>query len=229
MNVNGKSSSNEIAKKIGRNVNNINRDIKSLRNAGLIGEIKRVGKQYIYDKIPLAKEISRKDFEKGSSIPSIGSTIIISREKPKSTVKKIKIPDQYEILEIAKNGENQIYEFKQDGTEIKKLIREIAAMANTKQGGVILYGIDDDGVIQGSSGKAQDLDQPLQNSVKDSITPSLNIEITQVDVLGSLLIVIIVPPKQKGVVYLINGSAVIRKGTNVFQVKADQLKSLLDS
>lgn len=231
--IDGKITSSEIAEKLGRNVNNINRDIRSLRNAGLIVEIKKVGNHYIYDKIPLAKEIVRKDFEKGSSIPSMGSTIVISSENHKNNVKEfvkeLKTPDQYEILEIIKKGEDQNFEFKQDGTEIKKITKEIAAFANTRKGGIILYGIEDDGTLQGSSIKAQDLDQPLQNSIKDNITPSLNIEITQVDVLGSVVIVVIVPPKQKGVVYLLGGSAVIRKGTNVFQVKADQLKPLLDS
>jgi len=132
--IDGKLPSEDIARILHRNVNAINRDIRSLKNIGLIYEIKKVGNRLIYDKIPLAKEISQKDFETGLFIPNIANPVILEKKASHDFKIKIKIPDQYEILEIAKVGENQLYEFKKAGTDTRKIIKEIAAFANSSRG-----------------------------------------------------------------------------------------------
>src|SRR2546430_1898702 len=45
------------------------------------------------------------------------------------------VPSETEILDISRNGEDQLAEFKGQGTEFNKISREIAAMLNTREGG----------------------------------------------------------------------------------------------
>jgi hypothetical protein len=156
--VNGKKNAKDIAKLTRRHVNNVRRDLSMLSDSGLIEQIIEEGKPLkkddfsIYDKIPLARTIPSRYFK--------GSAVIISKESEnregKLNAKKTKnnklkplpIPTEQEVLDIAKNGETQLYEFKGQGVEIRKITREVAAMLNTKQGGQIFYGISDDGDIE---------------------------------------------------------------------------------
>ena len=53
-------------------------------------------------------------------------------------------------------------------------------MLNSRMGGIILYGVDDDGTIGGSDVTRQKWDQSLQNSMKNSIAPAAVIAIKSV-------------------------------------------------
>jgi predicted HTH transcriptional regulator len=130
------------------------------------------------------------------------------------------------MLDICRGGEDQLYEFKAAGTEVRKLAREISAMLNTKQGGIVFYGIDDQGKIQGTDVTKQVLDQPLQNSIKNSISPAATIALKSLSVLGTEVLVLVVPPWNRSDVYQFDEKVLIRKGTNVFGVRPEELKKL---
>ena len=53
-----------------------------------------------------------------------------------------------ELLELIANGENSGVEFKSDGLRPERMAKEVVALANF-QGGRILIGVDDDGMITG--------------------------------------------------------------------------------
>jgi len=53
-----------------------------------------------------------------------------------------------ELREIIKNGENSAVEFKAADVRKESIAREIVSFSNT-QGGVILVGVNDDGIITG--------------------------------------------------------------------------------
>lgn len=234
--VNGKRNAIDIAKVSKRHVNNVRRDLSTLADAGLIEQVIKDEKPLkkdgsaVFDKIPLARTIPLRYFE--------GSVVIKSnlndsdKDKPGNKKRKNKqlntlpIPTEQEILDVAKNGETQLVEFKSQGVEIRKITREIAAMLNTKEGGQIFYGINDDGDIEGSDLTRQKLDQPLQNSVRNSISPSATIRIHDVNVMGSVVIVITVPPWNKKNVYMFDEKVLIRRGTNVFSAKTEDLRLL---
>ncbi len=55
-----------------------------------------------------------------------------------------------ELLELLENGENSGVEFKRDDVENHELARELVAFLNL-EGGVVLLGIEDDGVVSGTS------------------------------------------------------------------------------
>ena len=130
------------------------------------------------------------------------------------------------MLDICKTGEDQTLEFKAAGTDVRKITKEIAAMLHTRLGGIILYGVDDDGTIQGSDMTRQKFDQPLQNSIKNSIAPAAVVALKSVSVLGSELLVVIVPPWNRRDVYQFAERVYLRKGTNVFAAKPEELRKL---
>lgn len=225
--VDGKSTAEEIARKVGRPVNNVTRDLATLRDAGLIQERGKSGRATIYEKIPLAKTVSTKYFQPVAKLPKRPSD-----KNARGTARRVRVaagfgtPSEQEILEIARTGEDQHYEFKAQGTDPSKIAREIAALANTAEGGLVIYGIDDAGNIEGSDVSRQKLDQPLQNSIKNTISPALTVKLASVNVMGSEVIVIIVPPWNRRDVYQYNERILIRKGTNVFAAKPEEVKSL---
>jgi hypothetical protein len=236
--VNGKRDTGDIAKLTKRHINNVRRDLTVLEDAGLIqlrtekGELSKKLGLPIYEKVPLARTIPLRYFSSPTRMPSAGwnsppTAKNATRPLGKSVRSKpLEVPSESEVLDIAKDGESQIYEFKGQGAEVRKITREIAAMLNTRQGGIIFYGIDDDGNIEGSDIHQQKLDQPLQNSVRNAISPAATIRLHTVQVIGSSIIVIIVPPWNKKDVYQFDEKILIRKGTNVFAAKPEELRRL---
>lgn len=234
--VNGRRNTEEIAKLLNRHINNVRRDLTHLSDAGLIQALVEDGKQVkkgsfpVYDKVPLARTIPIRYFTVPSRLPVKADIAAVSKARKSRTISRISeplpAPNEEEVLQIAKNGEDQLYEFKRQGTDIQKMTKEIAAMLNTNQGGIIFYGIEDDGSIEGSDLNAQQLDQPIQNSVRSTIFPSANIKIKSVQVMGSTVVLILVPPWNRKDVYVHNEKVYVRRGTNVFAARQDELRKL---
>ena len=93
---------------------------------------------------------------------------------------------------------------------------------------MIFYGVEDDGAIAGTDKRRQELDQPLQNSVRNAISPALIIDLQEKDVLGYKIILIRIPPWNKKDVYQYEGRVYLRHGTNVFFAKPEESKKLHD-
>ncbi len=185
----------------------------------------------VFEKVPLARTVPLRYFSTPSKfVARVHSSQAVSKTAPTGIRGRkpapLAFPAEQDILDIANAGEDQIYEFKGQGTEVRKITREIAAMLNTSQGGMIFYGIDDSGTIVGSDVSLQKLDQPLQNSVRNSISPSASVRMRTIQVVGANVIVIIVPPWNRKDVYQHDEKVFIRRGTNVFAAKPDELRSL---
>lgn len=75
-----------------------------------------------------------------------------------------------ELLEIIANGENSGVEFKRDDIRPEQLAKEVVAMANF-QGGRILLGVEDDGVISGI--QRDDLEEWVMNVFQNKIHPMI--------------------------------------------------------
>lgn len=231
--VDGRTTALEIATAIGRHVNNVRRDLTLLRDAGLIqpklipgsaDSVIRDGYP-IYEQVPLARTVSTKYFQPTAKRPE---QVELSSREPRRRAKSVELapPTENELLEIVRHGEDQLYEFKGPGTEAGKIVREVGAMLNTSKGGMILYGVDDDGTIVGTDTPRQDFDQPLQNSVKNTIAPAAVVRLHSVLAMGSEVLVVIVPPWNRTDVYQHADKILIRKGTNVFAARPEEVKCL---
>lgn len=232
--INGKRSTKEIARKVGRHLSSVLGDIEKLRDMELVrekkdrkGEIIKKEDAVVYEKVPLIKHVSPSYFQDVAPTNKLVKKVPSKKiGKPKPT--GIHIPQENEILDICKYGEDQLYEFKAPGTETHKITKEIAAFLHTRIGGIIFYGVDDDGTIIGSDNKRQEFDQRIQNSIRNTISPQPNAEIKEKNVMGSKIVIIIIPPWDKKTIYqyTMDGRYYIRKGTNVFALKPDEIKKL---
>lgn len=232
--INGKNSTKDIKNKFGRSLSSVNNDCEKLRSFELIQEKKDsqgkpIKKEHstVFEKVPLIKHVPLLYFQ-----PVANTTPLVKKSTSKKGISKkmspMHIPTENEILEICKNGEDQLYEFKQPGVTTEKISREIAALLNTKNGGIVMYGISDDGIVIGSNISRQKMDERIQNSVYNTISPSPKIIVKDKDVMGSKVILIIVQPwdRQNLYQYTKDRMYLIRKGTNVFALKPDEMKKL---
>jgi len=232
--VDGRQNTSQLAKRTRRHVNNVRRDLNKMRDAGLIlAKLDRNGVEVqssgfpVYEKVPLARTIPAYYF-RGVPITKRKTTARETSAGPRlaDRRKPLPVPTEQEILDICKNGEDQLYEFKAAGTEARKLAREVCAMLNTKSGGIVFYGVDDNGTIAGTDVSRQKLDQPLQNSIKNSISPAASITLKSISVMGTEILVIVVPPWNRRDVYQFDEKVLIRKSTNVFAARPEELKKL---
>jgi predicted HTH transcriptional regulator len=232
--IDGKRSTKEIARKTGRSLTSILHDIEKLRDMELIEEkkdskgniVKKEG-TIIYEKARLIKHVPLSYFQE------VAETSRLVKKVPTRGVKVYKptvihVPSEKEILDICRQGEDQIYEFKAPGTEIAKITKECAAFLHTKNGGIILYGVQDDGSIVGSDLTRQEFDQRIQNSIRNTISPPPNIEVKDRNVMGSKIILIIILPWDRKTIYqyTLDSRYYIRKGTNIFALKPEEIKKL---
>jgi len=232
--INGKRSTKEIARKQGRSLSAVLHDIEKIRDMELarekkdrMGVIFKDGGATVYEKSPLIRHVSLSYFQ---DIAETGRLLkqVPNRKARSSKLAPIHVPSEQEILDICKHGEDQLHEFKAPGIELPKITKEIAAFSHTKNGGIIFYGIDDDGTIIGSNIKRQEFDERIQNSTRNTLSSQPNIEIKERNVMGSKVIMIIIPPWDGETLYQYTKDKryYIRKGTAVFAVQPDEIKKL---
>lgn len=231
--VNGRRSVKDIANEMGKSIQSTLNDLNKMKDMELIkakrdkdGNIVRKNSFIIYEKNPLIKHLSDGYFYDPIKIQKRQK---VKQERKRSISKSfnpISIPSEKNILDICTKGETQLYEFKSAGTEARKISKEICGFANTKLGGIIFYGIDDDGIISGSDKSLQELDQPLQNSINNTISPSLVIGIFQKEVIGRIVIIIRIKPWNRKDVFHYEKRVYIRKGTNAFPAEPEDSKKL---
>ncbi len=239
--VNGKRTAKEIAERLNRQITNVHRDIAALRDAELIqdrldnkGEPIKCGKFPVYEKIPLARTVPTKYFGSSTKRPdgTKSNSVLVTKHahgRGPSRPQPLKVPTEQEILDICEHGEDQTYEFKSQGTDMRKISKEIAAMLHSRRGGIILYGVQDDGTIEGSDKSRQTFDQSLQNSLHNTVSPSARVKLCQKTILGSSILIIVVPPWNRKDVYMYEGRTYTRKGSSVLVADSNDVRRLHNS
>lgn len=99
------------------------------------------------------------------------------------------------VLELIDGGENQGVEFKLSEVHADSLAKEMVAFANS-QGGTLLIGVGDDGLIHGLEGAASMCEERIANIARNNVIPPISISSQCVDFTqGSVLVVDV----QKGI------------------------------
>src|SRR2546427_12574784 len=116
--VNGGRSTKEIARKAGRGLPAVDKDLGKIRDMELIQEKKDVkgnvikkDEHTVFEKTPLIRHVPISYFG------NVANTSKLVSKTPKGQAKisklaSIHIPSENEILDICKIGEDQLYEFK---------------------------------------------------------------------------------------------------------------------
>ncbi|MFA4890020.1 MAG: RNA-binding domain-containing protein [Candidatus Paceibacterota bacterium] len=231
--VNGKKSGKELARKSGKSLSATLQDLQKMKDLELItfkinddGTTLKKENSTVYEQAPLLKHLPNSYFDAPEKVAVVKPKITTSTKSKNAVMRTLAIPSIQQILDICCSGEDQLYEFKSARTIMEKLSKEVCAFANTKQGGIIFYGVEDDGAIENSDVTRQKFDQSIQNSIKYNITPTPAVKIIEKDVLGYKIILIIIPSWNKKDVHHFQDAIYIRRGTNVFKAKADEARKL---
>jgi hypothetical protein len=233
--VNGKRNTKEIALASEKKLVPTLQDLKRLKDSGLIQPKISDGKNLekegctVYEKVPILNHVPMGYFETNSRRLNTTKEEEGHKGRPKKPgIPPLPIPSVTELLDICKLGEDQLHEFKESGEDTEKITKEIAAFLHTKRGGLIFYGVSDDGSIVGSDRRRQDMDQSLQNSIRTTISPQPSIEIKEKEVLGQSILVIAIPPWDRKTLYQYTKDSryYIRRGTNVFSLKPEEISKL---
>ncbi len=105
--------------------------------------------------------------------------------------------DQKKLYDLIESGESLSVEFKSDRRQISDntIYEEIVALANT-DGGVLLIGVEDDGVITGAKTRHGNTTDPtkLRASIFNNTVPNINTRITVTPCINAIVIAIEVAP-----------------------------------
>ena len=98
--------------------------------------------------------------------------------------------DVAELKNLISEGENFKIEFKRQFSSVEKIAKELIAFANTK-GGMILFGVDDDGTIYGVPSEKSEIDL-IREAAKDYCEPPIDpivqvIELNRKDVVVAIV------------------------------------------
>ncbi|MGH9388519.1 MAG: AlbA family DNA-binding domain-containing protein, partial [Vicinamibacteria bacterium] len=77
-----------------------------------------------------------------------------------------------ELLEIIGNGENSGVEFKRDDAHPDSLAKEIASLLNL-EGGVVLLGVEDNGVISGLTRSREEAERWVMDIARQNLQPEI--------------------------------------------------------
>lgn len=231
--VDGSRTAKEIALKVGRSPSAVLNDIRMLTDFGLVapkrdnsGNPVKKGNAAVLEKSPLARHVSNSYFRPIADTRPLVKAKVGGRQATKTSM-TLRTPSEQELLDICNNGEDQLYEFKGPGTKGRKLAKEIAGFSHTRRGGILLYGVDDDGSIIGSNLTAQQFDQKIQNSAQNSITPPPSVLVAKRSLMGAEVQLAIIPPWDRKTLFQFgDGRYYIRKGTNVFALKPGEIRKL---
>lgn len=117
---------------------------------------------------------------------------------------------EQQIIELIQKKEGKTVEFKQSAN--KDIAHEICAFANS-EGGTLLIGVTDDGVINGcdySNAKASQIQDTL-----NKITPPIELDIEPVQVEGKTVVAIQCPkPPGERKMHMVSGQIFVRKGAS---------------
>lgn len=132
-----------------------------------------------------------------------------------------------ELMEKIYLGEDSTIEFKRELPHRNSLANEIAAFANTR-GGVILIGVDDDGVIIGlDRNTLQQVEREVVDICQDSIEPHVPILTEKLQIDDQNLLKIEIP--RSLFVHKTSNGYFMRQGSSKREMPTEQLARLLQS
>ena len=98
-----------------------------------------------------------------------------------------------DIISRIRRGEDSVTQFKRQAIGVAKLADEMVAFANA-EGGVILFGVDDDGTVVGLNAEQKALiNREFGNAASDGVRPAIYPRTEFHEIKGKLILAVIVP------------------------------------
>lgn len=134
----------------------------------------------------------------------------------------------YTLEEILSLGENSNCEFKEQLPQNKVLAQEVCSFANNKGGGVILFGVSDNGKVTGVDKKSLDsLKLRITDIIRDSCLPVPKIEFYLFDIPNGRTILTIQVYEVEQKPCLTSGRTYIRVGSSVRIATSEEIRKLI--
>lgn len=130
------------------------------------------------------------------------------------------------LLEIISKGENPYVEFKEENIKPNDLAGEIVSLANM-EGGTILIGVSDDGVIKGVS--IEDMEERIMNICRNNCIPSIIPIYQEVAIDGACVGVLSIPKGVNKPYYTADHKYYIRVGTTKRIASREELMRLFQA
>jgi hypothetical protein len=130
-----------------------------------------------------------------------------------------------EAKKLIAGGEGQRVEFKTSFAESREAIESLCALANA-DGGVVFFGVRDDGTIVGAQMGKKTLED-FSNQVKHNTQPNLLPEIYKLDIDGKTVVVVRASPAPPGTVYYAYNVPWCRSGKTNQLMTNDRLQTKL--
>ncbi|MDA8333945.1 MAG: putative DNA binding domain-containing protein [Peptococcaceae bacterium] len=135
----------------------------------------------------------------------------------------VPITTTQELLEIIANGENSGVEFKRENLRAEHLAEEISAFANL-EGGMILLGVRDDGLIEGF--ERRDMEQWLMNICSHNVNPAIIPSYETIRIEGKIVAVLKIPKGPNKPYQVSSGKYFVRVGSTKRLVTREDLARL---
>jgi ATP-dependent DNA helicase RecG len=127
------------------------------------------------------------------------------------------------LQKLITQGENSQLEFKSEAVRPEAVAREITAFANY-QGGILLIGVEDDGIISGVS--KPNMEEWITNITRHNIIPALNLQTTAVEMQGKTVFAVEIPKGTDKPYQTVEGKYWIRVGSTNRTASKEELSRL---
>lgn len=131
-----------------------------------------------------------------------------------------------ELLEIIKNGENSYIEFKEEAIKPKELAEEIIAFANS-EGGTVLIGVSDDGIIKGVFDEK--IEEKIMNICRNNCIPNIIPIYERINIDDLNIIAVSIPKGINKPYYTSDHKYYIRVGTTKRIASREELLRLFEA
>ncbi len=131
-----------------------------------------------------------------------------------------------ELIERISNGEDSFTQFKQEPIKAKDLAKEFVAFLNA-EGGIIVFGVEDDGNIRGlSTVEIEKLGQDIGNCANENVKPPFHPIVENISI-GENKLVIVYIPKGISKPYATNsGDYYIKSSSDKKKISQEELRRL---
>lgn len=126
------------------------------------------------------------------------------------------------IKEWINRGENEFVEFKEGLKHADDVMKTIVAFANTN-GGVIIFGVKDDGSIVGYNEPAQNTRNRLERMISSKCDPPVDFSVKRIEFDNTGITYIKIPKGKSRLYAVTNGPIYVRRGASDIFIKPSEI------
>ena len=134
--------------------------------------------------------------------------------------------EKLELIERISNGEDSFTQFKREVISAKELAKEFVAFLNA-EGGIIIFGVEDDGNIKGLSfDEIEKLGQLIGNTADQNVKPPFHPIVANISIADSKLVIVHIPKGISKPYATSSGDYYIKSSSDKKKISQEELRRL---